>query len=73
MTKKKTVISWAFIILGVFSLLLLFPVLISGGPGQEQKGAFLLKLMAFGIGCAISGFILLTEKKSSAGYLWFLF
>ena len=42
MTKQKTVISWALVILGVFSLLLLFPILISGGPGQEQKGAFLL-------------------------------
>ena len=63
MTKQKTVISWALVILGVFSLLLLFPILISGGPGQEQKGVFLLKLMAFGVGCVISGVILLIEKR----------
>lgn len=63
MANQRNFISWTFVILGSFSLLLLFPVLISGGPGQEQKGIFLLNLMAFGAGCIISGVILLNRKK----------
>jgi hypothetical protein len=62
MSKQKSFISWAFVIIGFFSLLLLFPVLISGGPDQDQKGAFLLNQMGFGAGCVICGLVLLSEK-----------
>ena len=60
---EKKIVSRAFYFLGSFSLLLLFPMMISGGSGPDDKGLVLLNQAGLGVGFLFCGFVLSKDKN----------
>ena len=58
----------AFLILSAFSLLIIFPTLVSGNPPNSPpssvtKGTVMLNLIKFAAGCGTTGILILKKKK----------